>query len=448
LKLAIWSPLPPAPSGIADYVAETLPALARGADIEIVCTDPGAVDPDLRARFRICAPGEETPPDVDVYHLGNSPAHAFVYRAAVARPGVAVMHDWSLHYALLGIAVTSGDAEPYLSEMRLAYRERGDFIGRQMVKALGGDAWASLFPLNERLLESSLAVVSLSRTTAQRARRALPGRPVLHLPLHAAPVDPRPTRAEARRALGIPEDALVVTAPGLATAHKGLHAAVRAVGRLAHRFPSLRLVVAGEADRSAPVPLWAAEAGISSRVFLTGRLEFDDFIRHLVAADVVLALRFPSFGEMSATLVRAMGLARAVLVTAGTPPADEMPEGTVVPIDPGPHQETDLVALLGRLLAEPRLRETVGELAQEHVRATHALPATVTRLLGFLKEVVARGPELRAAAAASRAEVGTLLGYFKEEIRWCAQGLGLVDWPAAVEERIAELVAKRLEASL
>jgi len=42
----------------------------------------------------------------------------------------------------------------------------------------------------------------------------------------------------------------------------------------------------------------------------------------LAAADVVLALRFPSFGEMSGALVRAMGVGRPVLVTDGTPPAD------------------------------------------------------------------------------------------------------------------------------
>ena len=45
MKLAVWSPLPPSPSGIADYVAETLPVLREHAAVEVVVEDPAAVAP-------------------------------------------------------------------------------------------------------------------------------------------------------------------------------------------------------------------------------------------------------------------------------------------------------------------------------------------------------------------------------------------------------------------
>ena len=48
LRLAVWSPLPPSPSGIADYVAETLPDLARKATVELVVEEL-MTDPMLRA---------------------------------------------------------------------------------------------------------------------------------------------------------------------------------------------------------------------------------------------------------------------------------------------------------------------------------------------------------------------------------------------------------------
>jgi glycosyltransferase involved in cell wall biosynthesis len=422
-------------------VAEALPDLSRGAEIELVCENPAAVDADLRERFRICRPGEETLPDLDVYHVGNSPTHAYAYRAALARAGVVVLHDWSLHYAVLGQAVADGDFRAYLRAMRQSYRDVGEFVGRQMAAALGSEAWAVRYPLNERLLDRSLAIVTLSRMTAQRAQRACPAHSILHLPLHLAPPVVQPTRAEARRTLGIPEKALVVTAPGLATTSKGLDAAVRAVARLAGRFPDLKLVVAGGSSPDTPVREWAAAAGIESRVLVTGRLAFDDFIRHLVAADVVLALRFPSFGEMSATLVRAMGLARPVLVTRGTPLADEMPEGTVVPVDPGPYQDAELTALLERLLADRPLREAVGALAREHVVVTHDLTATVARLLEFLRDVHKRAPERRDDE--DDEEAGTLLAYFKEEVRWCAREIGLSRLPVAIEDSLASLAAGR-----
>ena len=75
LAINIWSPLPPSPSGIADYVAESLPALARHVDVRLVAETPEAVAPALRERWSVVAPGAVPESDLDLYHLGNSPPH-------------------------------------------------------------------------------------------------------------------------------------------------------------------------------------------------------------------------------------------------------------------------------------------------------------------------------------------------------------------------------------
>jgi len=444
MRVAVWSPLPPSPSGIADYVAETLGELTRDTAVEVVVEDPLAVDEQWRQLVRVCRPGEETPPDLDVYHVGNSPAHAYVHRAGLARPGVAVLHDWNLHYLHLGETVERGDPEPYLREMRRAYGAAGTLLGRQISRALGGEILPALYPLNERVLEESLAVVALSRTVARLAARAVPGRPVLHLPHHIAlPLAELPTRAEARRRLDLPADALIVTAPGLATAAKRLDVAVRVVARLRARFDRLHLVVAGGVDPRLPLEEWIRKAGLQGAARVTGRVDLADFVRHLVAADVVLALRFPSFGEMSGAVVRAMGVGRPVLVTAGTPPADEMPDGTVVPVDAGLSEEAELEALLSRLLADEPLRQSIGRLARAHVLEQHDLPRTVRRLHAFLAEAHQRKDELSAAIAQDRAEPGTMLGYFKEEVRWGARDLGLTGAHLGLDDLLSDLVKAR-----
>src|SRR6185503_4202238 len=92
VRIAVWSPRPPSPSGIADYVAESLPQLARGAEVALLSEDRAVSGADL-----------------DVYHIGNSAAHAFAYRAALRRPGVVFLHDWSLHHLVLGETVEKGD---------------------------------------------------------------------------------------------------------------------------------------------------------------------------------------------------------------------------------------------------------------------------------------------------------------------------------------------------
>src|SRR5438105_726197 len=151
ISLAVWSPLPPSPSGIADYVAEALPALSEHFDVHAVTSAPDEVDPRLRAQVPVYSAADPPAADLDLYHVGNSPAHAFVHRAALGRPGVVVLHDWSLHHLVLRETVERGDVSGYLREMRRAHGEAGTFVGRQVARALGGDLLPALFPLNDRV---------------------------------------------------------------------------------------------------------------------------------------------------------------------------------------------------------------------------------------------------------------------------------------------------------
>ncbi len=316
-------------------------------------------------------------------------------------------------------------------------------MGRQVARALGGDLLPALFPLNDRLLESSLGIVALTEFVGSRAARRLPGRPVLHLPHHVSlPFAEPKTKAEARRELGLPDGALIVTAPGLATAAKGIDVALRALGALRRRHPGLLLVVAGDHDPRLPLLEQARAAGMDTALRMTGRLSLPDFTRHLCAADVVLSLRFPTHGEISGALVRALGIGRPVLVTAGTPATDEFPEGVVVGVDPGPGQEAELRALLDRLLSDAPLRARIGRLAQAYVSEHHRLEDTVDRLSRFLEEVAARKAEIMASLAADRAEEGTLLGYLLEEVRWGARDLGLPGVPLGLEPVLRGLLGR------
>src|SRR5206468_8909354 len=191
----------------ADYVAASPSALARHVDLRLVADAPEAA-PAWRERYAVFSPAAAPEADLELYHLGNSPPHAFVYRAACARPGVAVLHDWSLHHLVLRETVERGEVSAYLREMRRAHGETGTFVGRQVARALGGELLPSLFPLNDRVLEGSLAVVGLTEHVRSRAAARLPGRPVLHLPHHLfLPLDPPPSRGAARRSPGLEPDA-------------------------------------------------------------------------------------------------------------------------------------------------------------------------------------------------------------------------------------------------
>jgi glycosyltransferase involved in cell wall biosynthesis len=421
LRLAVWTPLPPSPSGIADYAQEQLAVLGERFDLCVVERAPDGPRPDA---------------DLDLYQVGNSPAHGFVYRAALERPGVVLLHDDGLHDLVRSETLARGERGAYLQALRRAHGERGSFLGRQIARGLGGELWPALLPLDEPLLESSLGVVALTRAIAERVFRRLPGRPVLHLPHHLSlPLVPWPDRAEARRALGLPADALLVTAPGLASAAKRLDAVARVVSRLQADHPRLRLVIAGGVDPG--FDLAGAIAG-GAPPLVTGRLSLEDFLRHLAAADVVAALRFPSRGEISGALVRALGAGRAALVTAGTPAEGEFPEGCVAPVSPD-REESELLAVLGQLLADAALREALGAAARAFVRERHELGRVTSALADFLDHVAERAPELRRGVRPQ--EHGTL-GALLDEVHFAARDLGLPKAPEDVRGLFSPLCAR------
>jgi glycosyltransferase involved in cell wall biosynthesis len=313
-----------------------------------------------------------------------------------------------------------------------------------VARGLGGDLLPARFPLNEPVLENSLAVVTLTRTVRERAQRALGGRPTLHLPHHVSlPPGAALPRDEARRILGLPADVPIITAPGLGTAAKRLEVAVRVVSRLRRRLGNLLFVVAGALDERLALRDSPAAREMGASLVVTGRLALVDFVRHVCAADAILALRFPSHGEISGALVRTLGVGRPALVTAGTPASEEFPEGVVVPIDPGPYEEAEMAAALQRLLADRSLAERVGACARAYVASVHALPATVERLVLFLEEVAAGKATLLARLEAAHTEADGLFRYLVDEALPVARELGLAGLPPGVESLLRELAGAR-----
>jgi hypothetical protein len=157
MKVALWTPL-------AGPVASAAPLVAREHELAIVGTPESA---------RPLA-------DLDVYHVRDAPACGYVYRALVERAGIVVLDHWNLHALVFAETAGRGKPDDYRREARRGHGDVGSFVARQMLAGLGGEL-ARLAPMNQRVLESSLGLVSFDPQIAARAAALLPGRPVLHL---------------------------------------------------------------------------------------------------------------------------------------------------------------------------------------------------------------------------------------------------------------------------
>src|SRR5436190_23493154 len=102
MRVAFFSPLPPARSGIADYSDALLEALMRFVDVEVFASAPRSFDP---ARF-----------DAILYQVGNNGFHDFVYETALRHPGIVVMHESNLHHLITDLTIRRGDWDAYVRE--------------------------------------------------------------------------------------------------------------------------------------------------------------------------------------------------------------------------------------------------------------------------------------------------------------------------------------------
>jgi hypothetical protein len=103
LRLAVWTPLPPQQSGIADYSAELLDGLAPRCDLEVFVDGGYLPDAELMLRHEVhhhsafARRAAQKPFDAVVYQVGAFPYHDYMAPALGLHPGIVVLHDlvWS-----------------------------------------------------------------------------------------------------------------------------------------------------------------------------------------------------------------------------------------------------------------------------------------------------------------------------------------------------------------
>ncbi|MCL6508036.1 MAG: hypothetical protein K6T59_13525, partial [Bryobacteraceae bacterium] len=81
--MALVSPMPPSPSGIADYSEALAAHLGRLVELTVISAPEDRFEPD---RF-----------DLVLYQIGNNGEHGFVYEMALRHPSVVVLHEANLH---------------------------------------------------------------------------------------------------------------------------------------------------------------------------------------------------------------------------------------------------------------------------------------------------------------------------------------------------------------
>lgn len=399
--LAVFSPMPPEPNGIADYTYHLLQPLSNLFNCAVY-TDPLAIAPDgvlvrdpLQS-FRYL--GEKS----NILHqIGNNPGHAFVLRALREWGGVTTLHDMNLHYLYEVMGTTKIDM---LRGMMATSPRMGAAYAKHWHQSnVKSSANYSLFDMLDEVISLSSAVVVHSQF-AKRRLRLLYGHAktqhvvvIPHLVLSREPDNEEADRSE----LNVPTNVPLLVTSGFATAAKRFDWLIAALDEIARTGTEFFWVHAGKerVEEFALSQLVAKYPAVESRSRITGYLEEKDLDSYIGLSDILVNLRFPSVGENSGTLTRAMGAGKCCVVS-DTASYGDLPRDTVVHVpyfEPIPR----LIEILRGLLNNKDARSAIGDAARRLVRTAWA-PEVVA---ASYSEVIEQKSEVRPGRALQRKQM-------------------------------------------
>lgn len=296
MKVGLFSPLPPAISGIADYSAALLPALRRHAAVDVFSQPPV----DFSAF------------DLALYQIGNNPDHIHAYETALAHPGVVVLHEANLHHLIAAITIKRGDWDGYVAECEYnGGAEALAFARRVRTLEVGPDYDG--VPMLRRLLDSARGLIAHSDYVLEQARAAGYRGPCARIP-HGA-WTPEVDAMSYRGRLGLEPSTPLIGIFGHLKPYKRIAESLRAFRRVLRHQPDARMILVGEPHPELPLDSLLRSLNLLPAVRVIGRADIDDFVGYLGACDIILNLRYPTVGETSGTLLRAFGLGKAVFVS-------------------------------------------------------------------------------------------------------------------------------------
>jgi glycosyltransferase involved in cell wall biosynthesis/SAM-dependent methyltransferase len=380
MRLAFFSPLPPARSGIADYSQALIQSLKPLMELEVFSEASRAFDP---ARF-----------DIALYHLGNNVYHDFVYETALRHAGVVVMHESNLHHLMADLTIKRGDWDAYIRECEYhGGPQAGAYAARVRKLEVGPDYEG--VPMTRRILEKARGLVVHSRYMREEMRAAGFTGPVAVIP-HGAWI-PEADRHRYRHRLGLDEITPLVGVFGFLKPYKRIAESLRAFRRLVRLVPNARMILVGEPHPEFPLEAMIGSMGLSANVRVLGFVPIEEFVGYLGACDIVLNLRYPTVGESSGTLLRSMGLGKAVMVSeVGS--FQEFPDDVCLKVPVGPGEEDLIFEYLNLLVSRPDVAQALGARAKDYVARECNWAAVARRYAAFLEAVV-EGREYREEAA-------------------------------------------------
>ncbi len=382
-KLLYASPFPPKKNGISDYSEMMVNGLKKYFDITILIDDYKPSCQGLCDDFDIKVYGKDRVDfegfDHILYNVGNCPDfHLYIYDSMLKHPGHMILHDLSIYYLTLGYYKDRTDY--YSSLYRVAEPEDFFELKMQLRKGMelfhAGPDIPSRIRLNKEMVLSSKGVIVHSKYSKNSLSDSYKGLDLLQIEMPYVKEQQVPVPSDyLRNMYGISNKATVLASFGYIHDTKLNHLVCRAVKKLnkelAHR---IYYIMVGAGDY--------IDDYLDGNIIKTGYVEKSVYNDILERSNIVFSLRYPSMGETSASLIKALGRGKPCFVTDDAW-FSELPDNAVIKMSKN-SDESDIYTKLMHYLNDPEALKAIATKAFEYMDSRPTLDQECKRIRDFL----------------------------------------------------------------
>ena len=309
--------------------------------------------------------------------------HACLLAAEVERFRPQALHT-TTHFvnAVAVRAVAEAYGIPWVYEVRGQLADT--WASQRDDAALTSQRYREFVAREEEAARSADAVVTLGETMAARLRaQGVAAEDITVCPnaIGEAFLAEPPTRAEARRRLGLAEDHVYIGTVSSLVGYEGLDTLLRAAALLMPGHPDLRVSIAGDGASLPALRSLASDLGIADRVRFPGRVARSEALWEQVSLDVFTVPRRDLPVTRAVTpmkLVEASAVGTPVVASDLPALAELVQDGVTGALVPA-EDPAAWARRLGDLIAEPGRREALGSAGRAWAVGTRTWAANARR---------------------------------------------------------------------
>lgn len=400
-KIAYFTPLNPVKSGISDYSEELLPILKNSLDIDIFIDNGySPINKGIANFFDIYSHkhfekmNKNKKYDLCLYQMGNSKYHAYMLKYLLKYPGLMVLHDLTLSGLILYFFNKDGlfNRDKFL---KCIFRNHGYIKYTKIKKILEKNKPIDNYDLSQNFAKVFLDFSILTLVHNQFSKKFLENQvsfcKIWTTKHQGIPYEFDYETKKKLKAKNNIYDEIVISAFGRITFTKRIDVLLKAFSKLVNEMniKNVKLFLVGELQDDVRQQILGIikKEKLEDVTTITGYVGKDEFNKYLEITDVCVNLRFPTSGETSGTLVKALSYGIPV-ITTNYAQYREYPDSCCWKLDLGIDEINLLSEYLFELVTNENIRKIMSRNAYDYAKITNNINETVNDYLRAINYAV------------------------------------------------------------